>query len=144
MMLLVHDLFMGPHFETKDADKEETDVVDPFRLKGIAMHELMLTGKGKALELKAVKDIEGNEHRPGRQRRIGIHLARVDGHCCQRHDVQVDSKALEAMPIRFLHEIKKDSIIEDAITFLSFAVLDIGPILAGVDGRETLGIGLFV
>ena len=62
VVLLMHDAFVFAEFAADATNDKQEDIVDPLGPKGIAMKELMLAGKGKALELETVEGIEWNEH----------------------------------------------------------------------------------
>jgi hypothetical protein len=62
VVLLVHDVFVLIKLKADHADDEEGGVIDPLAgLPGIVVKELMLASKCKALELKAIKDVERKE-----------------------------------------------------------------------------------
>jgi hypothetical protein len=142
MMLLVHHLFMGAVFETEDADKEQTQVVDPFRAKGVPVQELVLAGKGEALKLKAVEEIEGKKGQPvchGRRR--CVHSESADRQGRDGHDGQVNRQSLIAFVVGLFQQSNQHTVVEYAIALLSLAMLDIGPVLPGAHRHQTLGIG---
>ena len=149
MVLLVHDTFMFTKFKAEKTDKEQRPVVYPLGLPSIAVKELMLSGKGKALELKAVEKVERNKHGKllGGQlfllEREHIHL--VDGIGRTGHDGKVDKEALESLKVRLLHESNEDPVIEQTVTLLAFTVLNIGPVfIVGIDARKARSVGLLV
>jgi hypothetical protein len=132
VMLLVHHFLMGTELKAKDARQEETKVIDPLGLEGVAMEKFVLAGKGEALELKAVKEVEGkedNKFQGGETlnvERKDIHS--VDSKRRERHDDQVGEKTLKSFVVGLLHEFDQDATIEDAIALLALAVLNFSPV----------------
>lgn len=59
VVLLVHDTLMLSKLKAKYTSVEQTQIVDPLRLEGIAVEELVLACKCKALELESIKQVEG-------------------------------------------------------------------------------------
>ena len=150
VVLLVHDLLVSTKFEAEDSCQEETDVVVHLGLEGVAVKELMLSSESEALELEAVEEVQRNEHEE-----LGwivedalvewVDVQEMNGVRGERHDTEVDGQALEAFVVALLHQVDEDSIVEDAITLLTLAVLDVGPVLVvTVDLGKAVGVSLLV
>jgi citrate lyase gamma subunit len=149
VVLLVHHTLMSSQFEAKASNKEETNVVVLLGLEGIAVEELVLPCKCKGLELKAKKGVEKQKGQRLRgtlqQAFIQLDVQGVNGIGRQGHDGQVGKEAFEALLVRLGHQPNQDSIIENAIALLAFAVLDIGPVFrVRVHGLQAVSIGLVV
>jgi len=153
VVLLVHDALVFTQFEAKDTSEEEANIVDPLGLEGIAVEELVLSSKGKALELKTIKEIKRNKDGElfhgnalqvhGLDGRKDTKL--VDSKGRQRNQAEVQRKAGETSSIRLLHQSNEDSIVEDAIALLAFTVLDVGPVfVVVVDLGKPVGVGFGV
>ena len=154
----MHHALVRTQLEAKDSGQEEAKVIDPLGLEGISMQELVLTSKGKALELESIKEVSGNEDcqllpidagdvQVGNVQvddmRKDIHL--VNGKSGGSHDGKIREETFESFVVRLLHELDEHAIIQDAIALFAFTVLDIGPIfIFRVDARKTVGIGFLV
>ena len=156
--LFVHHSFVRTQLEAKDSGQEEAKVIDPLGLERISMQELVLTSKGKALELESIKEVGRNEDcqllpidagdvQVGNVQvddmRKDIHL--VNGISGGSHDGKIREETFESFVVGLLHELDEHAIIQDAIALFAFTVLDIGPIfIFRVDARKTVGIGFLV
>jgi len=153
VVLLVHDTLVLAELEAKDTSEEEADIVDPLGLERIAMKELVLARKGKALKLETVEKVERDEdgkllhgdaskvHCLNRREDIEV----VDGSDRQSDDAEVQGKTLETSSVALLHEANQDAIVEDAVALLALAVLDVGPVfIVVVDVGKAVGVSLFV
>jgi hypothetical protein len=134
VMLLVHHFLVGAELKAEDASQKETDVVDPLGLEGVSMEEFVLASKGEALELKAVKEVERKEDNEllggealATERKD---IRSMDSKCRERHDGQIGEETLESFVVGLLHEFDQDAFVEDAITLLALAVLDVSPVFA--------------
>jgi hypothetical protein len=148
VVLFVHDAFVRAKLKAHGADDEENDVVDPLGFPGIAMKELVLTGKSEALELKAVKYVERNENSNlswvledvlGERK----DLQEVDGVRRGSENRKVGEEPLEAFVVRLLNQLENDTVVKDPITFLSLGVLDVGPVFA-LELAQAVGITLTI
>jgi len=149
VVLFVHDAFMLTKLKAKDTSQKEADIIVPLRLESIAVEELMLTCKSKALELKSVEEVEGEkgckllDREPLVVQREDIQSMDCIGR--QSHDTEVDKETLEALHVRLLHESDKNAIVEDTIALLPLAVLDVGPVLVVIIHLgKTVGVSLLV
>ena len=108
-----------------------------------------LPSECKALELKAVEKVQGDEQDKllaGKGGSVeGIHAQVVDSANSCRQNPKVRDEALDSLGIRLLHESNEDAIVQDAIALFALRVLDVRPVLIVlVDALETVCIGLFI
>lgn len=109
----------------------------------------MLAREGEALELEAVEEVQRDERRELLPReallveRVDVEAVdRVRGH---RHDAQVEEEPFEALVIGLAHELEEDAVVEDPITLLPFAVLDVRPVfVVAVDVLQPVRVSLLV
>jgi hypothetical protein len=132
-MLFVHHFLVGAELKAKDARQKETEVVDPLGLEGVAVEEFVLAGKGEALELKAVKEVERKKDNKFQGETLIVErkdIHSMDSKCRERHDDQVSEETLESFVVGLLHEFDQDATIEDAIALLALArtMLNFSPV----------------
>ena len=149
VVLLVHHTFMFAKFKAKQSNEEKSPVIDPLCLPGIAMKELMLAGKSKALELKTIEEIKGNKNGEFVGGKLGlikgedIHL--MNGIDRAGHDGKVDEETLETLVVRLLHKSNQNAIVKNTIALLAFTVLNVSPVfIIGIDTCKSISVCLFV
>ena len=144
----MHDLLVGSQLKAKQAHQEQTSIVVKLGLEGIAVEELVLAGEGEALELEAVEDVERKEHDKFLKVQASENLTvedTVNGNCSRSHDAQIDKETLKTLVIRLSHELDQHAVVQQAVSLLSLAVLDIGPVLViAVDVGETVCVRLLI
>ena len=122
--------------EADDTDSDHDPVVVLLGLPRIAVKELVVSSKGKALELESVEDVE--REKDGKVlpshlfRVIGQHVHPVDGVDSEAENGEVLKESLEAFIVRLLHESNQDVVLEKPVALLALRVLDISPVTAGV------------
>jgi hypothetical protein len=149
MMLLVHDALMHSKFKADTPCDEEGTIIDPLGLESVPVKKFMLTCKGKALELEPVEAVERDECEESfcfeGVSIEGEYLGKIDTVGRQNHNAQVGEQTLKSFVVAFLHQLQEDTIVKKTIAFLTFGVLDVGPILTVIGhiletGGITLGI----
>jgi hypothetical protein len=148
-MLLVHDTFVLTKLKCKHACVKEAKIVDPLGPESVSMKELMLPSKGKALELKAIEEVERDEHQElVTSQALNVQrkdLKTVDAISSERHETQVCKETLKPLDVGLLHETNQDTVIEKTISLLALRVFDVGPIfIVVVDILQAISISLFV
>ena len=109
----------------------------------------MLSRKSEALKLKAIKEVEWDEHRHSLSLEAvsvsWVNLESVNSigrHC---HDAKVEKETLESFVVRLTHQLDQHAIVQNAITLLPLAVFDVSPIfVVRVDVGKTVGVSLAV
>ena len=61
VVLLVVDLLVPKHFQESSTDKEGHQGIDPLRLEGISMEQLVSSCKAHALHLESIEEVEWGE-----------------------------------------------------------------------------------
>ena len=114
MVLLVHHAFMSSKLECEAADSEETSVVEPLSLKGIAVEELVLSGKRKGLELKSIEGVKEQKSQylqwVRKETFIKFDVQAMKCISRQGHDAQVGYQAFKTLGVRLGHELDQDTV----------------------------------
>jgi len=92
----------------------------------------VLSGESESLELEPVEEVQGDEHGEllrGETPLIqGVDVETLDGIGCHRHDGQVGEEPFETLVVGLAHELEQDSVVEDSVSLLPLAVLDVRPV----------------